>query len=185
MRARRTPSSNSTMLPSSPAAAGRWGGKDRTRRSCRSPSPRPARKLKQVVPVPSVAGEPDASKHNTAPISPAQSDDQALEPGARHRAAGGLTGIIIDDFDILEAPVASNIDEFVLAASGPAPGRIGERRPPLYVSAPRREDIRCGHRRSLPSRRCLRPISRRDSRVIAASRSGASSLEQQERGMSR
>src|SRR5436309_2521952 len=59
----------------------------------------------------------EASKHKTAPTSPAQSQATSRsKPGRAHHAAGGSAQVVVDDFHLGESTAASFLHQIVLAS---------------------------------------------------------------------
>ena len=74
-----------------------------------------AANLKDMVPVPSVAGQSRhlEAKHGTN-FARTKSSDQTLEPGPGSAATGGYTEIIVDNIYRLETVLACRGDQIVL-----------------------------------------------------------------------
>jgi len=68
------------------------------------------------MPIAAVSREPGRIEaKNGADLAGAQPCDQAVESGPCHRSTCRAAEIIIDDFDIDEAPLAGDIDQIILA----------------------------------------------------------------------
>jgi len=73
-------------------------------------------KLKQVMPVAAVPSEPRRIEaQNGADLAGAQPCDQPVKAGPRYGSAGGSTKIVVDDFDVDESALASDVDQIILA----------------------------------------------------------------------
>jgi hypothetical protein len=56
----------------------------------------------------------EASKHNTAPTSPAQPCHEALEARPCHHPAGRTAEIVVDHLDVAEPSASRLLDELIL-----------------------------------------------------------------------
>jgi hypothetical protein len=86
--------------------------------------------FEQVMPVAAVSGEPRRIEaKNGTDLAGAQPRDQPVEAGARYRSASRSAKIIVNDFDIDESALASDVDQIVLAPLALQVGRhLGLRR---------------------------------------------------------